>query len=154
MTQTAPTRQSARIAFTSTRRAPAGRIACVALGGAVGAGARWAVTTAWPSGEGFPWTTLAVNVAGSFLLGVLLAVGARRSDGWLVGELGGVGFCGGFTTFSTYAVEVARLVGRDRAAVAVTYATVSAVAAIAAVVLGAAVVHRARDAGLPVEAAP
>ncbi|MCW2777933.1 MAG: CrcB protein [Frankiales bacterium] len=68
----------------------------VALGGAAGAAVRWLVAQRLPGRPG----TLAVNVAGSLLLGLLLGTGATTS------ALLGVGFCGALTTFSTYAVEV------------------------------------------------
>lgn len=88
----------------------------LALAGAVGAPARY-VVDAWLDDrfEGaFPWGTLAVNVAGSLLLGVL--VGLDRT-GELTGRayvVLGAGFCGSFTTFSTHAVESVRL-GEDGA---------------------------------------
>jgi CrcB protein len=81
----------------------------VAVGGFVGAVARWAVAEALPTGT-LPYGTLAANVAGSFLLGVLLY------ESRLVGALSpetryvlGTGFCSSFTTYSTFAVETAGL---------------------------------------------
>lgn len=68
----------------------------VALGGAAGAAARWATAQALPGRR----ATLLVNVAGSLLLGLLTGVAPAPY------ALLGVGFCGAFTTFSTYAVEV------------------------------------------------
>lgn len=71
----------------------------VALGGALGASARYAVSVAVPS----PWATLAVNVAGCFLAGWLSPAGGP-------GRLLLVtGFCGGFTTFSAFGVETVEL---------------------------------------------
>lgn len=62
---------------------------------------------------GFPWSTLAVNAAGSGLLGaVVAAVGAGMLDARWLAVLG-AGLCGGFTTFSTLALDVVRL-GRER----------------------------------------
>jgi CrcB protein len=56
-------------------------VAAVALGGAAGAAARWAITTAWPHDPGtFPWSTFAVNVLGCLAIGVVLVV-LTRSPG-------------------------------------------------------------------------
>ena len=76
-------------------------VALVAVGGALGCLARFAVSSAWPR-TGFPWHTLAVNLAGSFLLGALfLDHGMEHSARLAVA----VGFLGGFTTLSTYSAE-------------------------------------------------
>ena len=71
----------------------------VALGAAVGAPLRL-LAGHWLD-HGFPWGTLVVNVVGSFLLGVLTAQGL--DDGAIA--LLGTGFCGGFTTYSAFAVK-------------------------------------------------
>ena len=80
----------------------------VALGGFAGATCRYLVALAAP--VGFPWGTLAVNVVGSFLLGVLLyesrLVGALSAETRLVV---GTGFLSSFTTYSTFALETAAL---------------------------------------------
>jgi CrcB protein len=76
----------------------------VALGAAVGAPLRYAVATALDA-ERFPRGTLLVNVVGSSLLGLLVEAGA--SGHWLA--LLGTGFCGGFTTYSAFAVQSHRL---------------------------------------------
>jgi CrcB protein len=86
----------------------------VALGAAVGAPLRFAVASALDA-ERFPRGTLAVNVVGSFLLGLLVAAGA--SGHWAA--LLGTGFCGGFTTYSAFAVQTYRLGWRRGAAYAV-----------------------------------
>ena len=95
-------------------------LALAMLGAAVGAAARWIVDQ-WVQSRHdsvLPWGTLTVNVAGSLFLGILLGLaGAGRvSPETLV--LAGVGFCGGFTTFSTFAYETLRLAqeGTGRAA--------------------------------------
>lgn len=72
-------------------------------------------------GGAFPWWTLLVNVAGCLLLGVLVRAGRTAL------LAGGVGFCGGLTTFSTFSVEIAALVDGGDAAVAVAYLLVSLV---------------------------
>lgn len=84
----------------------------VAIGGAVGAVARYK-TIGWvaqAAGHGFPWGTATVNVVGCFLMGVLIEVGALRQV--LTPELRAfiaVGVLGGFTTFSSFALDVATL---------------------------------------------
>jgi len=79
--------------------------------------------------------TLAVNVLGSFLLGLLVAVPV--DDSLLL--LFGTGFCGAFTTFSTFAFETVRLFETGERRRAVATATLNLAGALAAVALGAAV---------------
>ena len=86
----------------------------VAVGGALGALARWlvgeGVLAVAPSTTGFPWSTLLVNVVGCALIGLLapLVVGARP---WVAGFLV-TGFLGGFTTYSAFAEETFLLLDR------------------------------------------
>jgi CrcB protein len=111
----------------------------VAAGGALGAAARYGVAQAWPTpAHGFPWATLAVNVTGCLAIGFLL--GVDRSP--RVRAFLGTGVLGGFTTFSTYAVEGHGLWESDRPAVAAAYVLVTLVAAVSAAWLGALVVRR------------
>jgi CrcB protein len=83
-------------------------ITLVALGGALGAGARFVLggwlTDRW--GVGFPWHTFAINVGGAFLLGLLMSLSLERgavSPSWRL--FLGTGLLGGFTTFSTLSYE-------------------------------------------------
>ena len=81
----------------------------VAVGGACGAVARYAITEWIPSD--FPWGTLVVNVLGSFLLGVLIAVGITNEQ--VTPEillLVGSGALGAFTTMSTFSVDAIQLI--------------------------------------------
>ena len=82
----------------------------MAAGGAVGAAVRWWLGTAMPVQPlTFPASTLLINALGSLLIGLLMAyVGSRPVSPYLRPFLG-VGVLGGFTTFSTYALEVSRL---------------------------------------------
>lgn len=98
----------------------------VALGAAVGAPSRFVLATRFDGRV--PWGTFGVNVAGSFLLGLLSAV-ALSSEGL---ALLGVGFCGGFTTYSAFAVQTHSLGGRRGAA----YAAGTIVVSLAACALG------------------
>jgi fluoride exporter len=114
-----------------------------AVGGALGALARWALGEALPSPGGWPWATLLVNVTGCLLLGALFAGLAARSPepSWARPFLG-VGVLGGYTTYSTFAVEVVRLVDADAPVTAAGYVLLSVLGGVAAVVLGAAAVRR------------
>ena len=75
----------------------------VAAGGLIGVLARYGLGTA-VSADNQPWMIVAINVAGSFALGAVLACSDQLSDPVRNGLA--VGFCGGFTTFSTISVQV------------------------------------------------
>lgn len=103
-------------------------------GGAVGAGARYLVGGAFLRifGPGFPWGTLAVNLIGGLLMGILVGVLARESDG---GEqarlLLGVGVLGGFTTFSAFGLETLLMIEKGQALIAFGYVGASVIGAVA-----------------------
>lgn len=86
-------------------------VAAVSLGGGLGALARYGAGLAVPAVAGrFPWATFGVNVLGCLLIGVLMVLVTEvRPAHRLVRPFLGVGVLGGFTTFSTYAVEVREL---------------------------------------------
>ncbi|MFF2958410.1 fluoride efflux transporter CrcB [Streptomyces sp. NPDC057963] len=110
-------------------------IAVIALGGVLGACARYGAALIWPTSLlGFPWTTLIVNVVGCAVIGVFMVV---ISEVWaahrLVRPFFGTGVLGGFTTFSTYAVDIQRLVEGDRARTGLAYLGLTLCAALAAV---------------------
>ena len=108
-------------------------VVLVILGGAVGAPLRYLVdrwVTAHTGGT-LPWGTLAVNVAGSFALGVL----AASAPEWLL-TLAGVGLCGAFTTFSTFGFETVRLLERGRVRPALLNVAGSLVLGVAAAATG------------------
>jgi CrcB protein len=118
----------------------------VALGGAVGSVVRWLVGQALGGpARALPWGTLTVNVAGSLALGVVLAVWpAERTSAARL--LLGVGFCGGFTTFSTFSAELVAMLERGETVRAGGYAvaslTAGAMAVLAGLALGRAAVGR------------
>lgn len=90
-------------------------VALVALGGALGALARFAVSTALPR-LAFPWHTLAINLVGSFALGFLFLDHGMEHP-WRLAVA--VGFLGAFTTLSTYSVETIELWRSQRIGLAV-----------------------------------
>jgi fluoride exporter len=95
----------------------------LALGGAAGAVARYTLVT-WiyaRIGTAFPWGTLAVNLLGSFLLGVVLTSVGGGALAAPLGALLAIGFLGDFTTFSTYAYETVMLVQQRRYTRALAY---------------------------------
>jgi CrcB protein len=113
-------------------------LALIAAGGAVGAVGRYGLTRAFPVGaDTFPTTTFAINVAGAFVLALLLETLLRRGtpDHWLR-LLVGVGVLGAFTTFSTFVTEVALLVRDDHSGTAALYVAASVITGSAAVIAG------------------
>lgn len=114
------------------------RMAAVALGGMLGASARYGLSQTIPrSGGGFPWATLIENVAGSLLLGVAMVVIARRfSSTSLVRPFAAVGFLGSFTTFSAVMVEGDLLVRDGDPGLAVLYWAVTLAAGLVAALVG------------------
>jgi CrcB protein len=113
----------------------------ISLGAIVGANARY-----WMSrsalrllGPVFPYGTLAINVLGSFVLGFFLAWITRRGivdPRWRL--LVAVGFCGGFTTFSSYAVESMALIEQGQWLLVATNIVSNNLLSLAAVVAGMA----------------
>jgi len=104
----------------------------VMLGGAVGSAARLLVSRLSLSlfGPGYPWGTLAVNVFGGLLMGVLAGMLARFvSGGEHLRLLLAVGVLGGFTTFSSFALEVVLMVERGDWVVAFGYILASVLGA-------------------------
>jgi fluoride exporter len=113
-----------------------------AAGGAFGSAARYLVTllSGQLFGLGFPWGTIAVNIAGSFLMGLVVALGALKFS--LSNEMRvliATGFLGGFTTFSAFSMDFALLVERRDYGLAGLYAagsvTLSILALFAALML-------------------
>lgn len=119
-------------------------LAAVAFGGGIGATARHAASVVWHNDlDAFPLTTLLVNVLGCALIGVLMAVltEARRAPR-LARPFLGTGVLGGFTTFSTWALELQTLVEHGQARTALAYLLVTLAAAMAAVWTAAAATRR------------
>ncbi|WP_416957022.1 fluoride efflux transporter CrcB [Streptomyces sp. Agncl-13] len=119
-------------------------VAVVALGGAVGAVARYAASLRWPAQSGgFPWTTFGINVVGCAVIGVFMVV---ITDVWaahrLVRPFFGTGVLGGFTTFSTYAVDIQKLIDSGHPRTALAYLAATLAAALAAVWLAVTAARR------------
>jgi CrcB protein len=112
-------------------------LGAIAAGGALGALARYGVAQTWPARPGgFPWATFGINVSGCLAIGVLLVVITElRATHRLARPFLGTGILGGFTTFSTYAVETGRLL-RDHPVTALVYLAGTATAALIAVQAG------------------
>jgi CrcB protein len=103
----------------------------VALGGALGSVLRYFVGFL----VAFPMGTLAINVLGSFLIGVAwLLLAARGLHHWIPFVMMGV--LGGFTTFSTFSLDTIRLIEAERFLAAASYVLASVVLSIAACALG------------------
>ncbi|WP_404338382.1 fluoride efflux transporter CrcB [Sphingomonas sp. MMS12-HWE2-04] len=114
----------------------------VMLGGAVGSAGRYLTgrATLLLFGPDYPWGTLAVNLIGGLLMGVLAGTLARIGEGgepWRV--LLGVGVLGGFTTFSAFSLDTMLMLQRGDWAPALGYVLVSVVGAVAAVGAGLAI---------------
>jgi CrcB protein len=118
----------------------------IMLGGAIGSYARFWLSR-WfglqPWGQGFPWGTFFINVSGSFILGVAAVIILERlppehQDLYL---LTGTGFCGGFTTFSTFEWETFKLVRDGSWGYALGNVVGSVAAGFVGVLLAVALVH-------------
>ena len=111
-------------------------------GGALGAGARYLayteVTRIW--GAAFPWGTLVINVSGSLLIGMLMAILLiKLPDAIGLRIFLVTGVLGGFTTFSAFSMEFVALMERSEITYALLYAAGSVVLSIAACWLGLSV---------------
>ncbi|MDX6293376.1 MAG: fluoride exporter [Kribbellaceae bacterium] len=131
--------------MSDTRFHPTGPqvLGAIALGGAIGALARYGVGRALPHRSGaFPWSTFLINVSGCLLIGVLLVMITEvRTVHPLSRPFLGTGVLGGFTTFSTFAVDTEQLLG-DHPLTAVAYFFGTVAAALLAVQTGVTVTRR------------
>jgi len=114
-------------------------LTAISAGGVAGTLARYGIELAVPHpATGFPVATMIINVAGSLLIGVLMVLlGHMRDPHPLVRPFFGVGILGGFTTFSTYAVDAHQLVLHHKAGLAMLYLLSTLVLGLAAVAVGA-----------------
>lgn len=128
---------------TATNRTRADVVAVIALGGALGAPARYGVSRVIHVAPGsFPWATFVTNLAGAFVLGAFLTLVSRRhatgvpSGVHYLRLFFAVGFLGAFTTFSTMAVETVTLAKDGHVVLGVGYLVASVVAGLAVTYAG------------------
>ncbi len=113
-------------------------IAVVGAGSFIGGAARYLISLAMKGiGKGFPWATLAVNLVGCFLIGLLWGLFSRTAneDGnWVLFLT--VGFCGGFTTFSTFSKDALTMLQGGNVWGFAGYVAISVIVGIALVAAG------------------
>jgi CrcB protein len=133
-------------AKTPNRVLDARELAAIFAGGALGAAIRTALVEAAPTTPGsWPWTTFAVNVIGSLLLGYFVCrLQERLPVTAYQRPLLGTGLCGALTTFSTFQLDLLRLLDHGAVLLAVLYAAGSIAAGFTGVFIGTAIVRRAR----------
>lgn len=105
----------------------------VAIAGTLGVLARFAIGRATLHHESLIWSTVGINIVGSFLLGLMVAGGWFSRD---VREAIGVGFLGGFTTFSTFSVQTVLEVDAGEPGRAAVYVLLSVVGGLLAATAG------------------
>ena len=133
------------VGFNDEPGEPLGRIAMtvtvmvIGIGGVIGANARWKIGE-WAdqrTTSDFPWGTLLINLSGSLILGAFLTVVTERVAGRpLTRLLVATGMLGAYTTFSTFAYEVVRLVQHGHLPIAAAYGVSSLVLGLLAVWAG------------------
>jgi fluoride exporter len=110
----------------------------IGLGGFLGSVCRYLISLLPLSDRtGFPFTTLAINILGAFLIGILFGIPLRMpnvSENMLAFLR--VGFCGGFTTFSTFALELSVMMDAGRMRAVIVYILLSVLLGVAAVFAG------------------
>jgi fluoride exporter len=119
-------------------------LAAISGGGVVGALARYGLSLVFPhQPRGFPWATFAVNVSGCLLIGVLMVLLSQVWTGRrLLRPFLGVGVLGGYTTFSTYVVDIQRGVAAGAAGTGLLYLAATMFAALLAVWAGTLIADR------------
>lgn len=130
------------------------RYALVGLGGMAGASIRWAVSSVIHS-TNFPWSIFLVNLIGSCALGLILAqeLSHPKARLWLH-DFGGIGFCGGLTTMSSFATGAVILGDGGQMTLAVEYVLSMMFSGLVAMLLGAALGHQIKALVQPLEEQP
>jgi len=123
--------------------------AAIFAGGVVGALGRAGLVKALPwDGHGWPWATFVVNIAGTLLLGYFATrLQERLPPSTYRRPLLGTGFCGALTTFSTFQVELIKLVRNGAGGTALGYSAASIGAGLVGVYLATALTRRVRVVG-------
>jgi CrcB protein len=126
------------------RPSPYPVLAVISAGGVLGALARYGLATAWPHRAAeFAWSTLVTNVSGCLAIGVLMVLLAEVWPGRrLIRPFLGVGFLGGFTTFSTSIVDVGRAAAAGAGGGALLYLATTLTGSVLAVWVGATATER------------
>ena len=139
-----PPRRRARAGWRRALEGLAAWFLPISIGGILGANLRFLVTNLGTSlwGSSFPFATLLINVTGSFIIGLYLALVTERFSGRVFTRLlVTTGFCGAYTTLSTFSVEVVQLVQRGAIESALIYVVASVVLSVLAAGLGIAAAH-------------
>ncbi|SDK37395.1 fluoride efflux transporter FluC [Nonomuraea jiangxiensis] len=120
-------------------------LAAISAGGVLGALARYGISSSLPHGPtGFPWSTFLVNVSGCLLIGVLMTLVDQVWTGRrLLRPFWGVGVLGGYTTFSTYILDIHQAMRAGAPGVALAYLAATLVAALPAVWAGTTITRQA-----------
>lgn len=118
-------------------------LAVIMLGGVIGACARYGAERLWPPSElEFPWTTLAINVSGCALMGMLIvAINEVWAGHYLLRPLLGIGVLGGYTTFSEFVGDVDTFASTGHWMRAALYVTTTPLVAMVATWLAATLTH-------------
>ncbi|RWC57178.1 fluoride efflux transporter CrcB [Mesorhizobium sp.] len=110
----------------------------IVVGGGIGAGIRHLTSMGALRlvGPNYPWGTMAINIVGSFAMGLFIAILARRGGSNELRLFVATGILGGFTTFSAFSLDFATLWERGATLPAFGYALASVIGAIVALFLG------------------
>lgn len=121
-------------------------LAAIFAGGALGSAARTGLAELAPTQTGhWPWVTFSVNVVGCFLLGYFVTrLQERLPVTSYRRPFVGTGFCGALTTFSTFQIELLKMLEHGDYGLAAAYGAASLAAGFAGITLGTAAVRRAR----------
>jgi CrcB protein len=107
----------------------------VGAGGAIGSMLRYSVAFA-PVNKNFPYHTFAVNIVGSFFIGILFGLFLKNNITNETWKLLGIGVCGGFTTFSAFSLEGFQLIQQQRYSIFLLYFFLSIIMGLVATLLG------------------
>ena len=112
----------------------------LSVGAVLGATLRWLITVYAKAQNLTPYSTTAINISGSFILGVVTKLSSISVLSPSLVLLLGTGFCGAYTTFSTFSVDVVTLINSAQYSQALALALVTNVLAIFAAFIGFAIV--------------
>jgi CrcB protein len=114
----------------------------VFIGGGLGAAARFSVSRVFPfTGNGFPWGTFIANVLSCIILGFVMAYSLEKGLNEKYQILLITGFCGGFSTFSTFSAEAYRLLLNNQWFLALLYVLASLIICVLCILIGIKVFH-------------